>query len=98
MKMSFNKHSSIERHYKDYKYFDQTKFKNNFNEKLCECISNYELFETTFIKVLKKHALLRKKFLRANHAPYITKILRKAFMHRTQFATKYLKTKTQSNH
>ena len=98
MKMSFKKHSSIERVYRDYKYFNQTKFKNNLNEQLSECISNYELFETTFIEVLNKHALLSKKFLRANHTPYITKIWRKAFMHRTQFATKYLKTKTQSNH
>ena len=32
MKMSFKKHSAIERHYSDYKYFDQTKLKNNLNE------------------------------------------------------------------
>ena len=41
MKMSFKKHSPIERHYRDYKYFDQTKFKNNLNEKLSEDISPY---------------------------------------------------------
>ena len=73
MKMSFKKHSPRERHYRDYKYFDRTKFKNNLNEKLNEGTSNYESFETTFIEVLNKHAPLRKKFLRANHAPYITK-------------------------
>ena len=75
MKMSFKKHSLVERHYRDYKYFDQTKFKNNLNEKLNEGISNYELFETTFIEVLKKHAPLRKKFPRANHALCIKKNL-----------------------
>ena len=80
MKMSFKKHSPTERHYKDYKYFDRSKFKNNLNEKLSEGISNYESFETTFIEVLNKHAPLRKKFLRANHAPYIIKTLRKAIM------------------
>ena len=52
MKMSFKKHSPIERHYRDYKYFDRTKFENNLNEKLSEGISNYESFETTFIEVL----------------------------------------------
>ena len=31
MKMSFKKHSPIERHYRDYKYFDRSKFKNNLN-------------------------------------------------------------------
>ena len=97
IKMSFKKYSPIERHYRDYKYFDQTKFKNNLNEKLSEGISNYESFETTFIEVLNKHAPLRKKFLRANHAPYITKTLRKAIMRRSQLETKYLKTKTQKD-
>ena len=97
MKMSFKKHSPIERHYRDYKYFDRTKFKNNLNEKLNDGTSNYELFETTFIEVLNKHAPLRKKFLRAKHAPYITKTLRKVIMRRSQVETKYLKTKTQTN-
>ena len=75
MKMSFKKHSPIERHYRDYKYFDRAKFKNNLNEKLSEVISNYESFEITFIEVLNKHAPLRKKVLSANHASYITKNL-----------------------
>ena len=78
MKISFKKHSPIERNHRDYKYFDRTRFKNNLKEKLSEGISNYESFETTFIEVLNKHAPVRKKFLRANHAPCITKNLRKA--------------------
>ena len=41
MKMSFKKHPHIERHYRNYKYFDRTRFKNNLNEKLSEGISNY---------------------------------------------------------
>ena len=94
MKMSFKKHSPIERHYMDYKYFDRTKFKNNLNKKLSEGVSNYESFETTFIKVLNKHALLKK--LRANHTPYFTKTLRKAIMCRSQLETKYLKSKIQT--
>ena len=49
VKMSFKKHSHIERHYRDYKYFD------HLNEKLSEGISNYKLFETTFIEVWSKH-------------------------------------------
>ena len=53
--------------------------------------------ETTFIEVLNRHAPLRKKFISANHAPYITKTLRKAIIHRSQLETKYCKTKTQTN-
>ena len=41
MKMSFKKHSSIERHYRDYRCFGRSKFKNNLNEKLSEGISNW---------------------------------------------------------
>ena len=47
--------------------------------------------------MLNKHAPLRKKFLRANHAPYIAKTLRKAIMRRSQLETKYLKTKIQTD-
>ena len=32
MKMSFKKHTPIERHYRDYEHFDRTKLKNNLNE------------------------------------------------------------------
>ena len=85
--VSFKKHYPIQRHYRDYKYSDQTKLENNLNKKLSEGISNYESFETTFLEVLNKHAPLRKKVLRANHAPYITKTLRKAIMHRSQLVT-----------
>ena len=97
MKMSFKKHSPIERHCRCYKYFDQTKFKNNLNQKLSEGIPNYDSFETTFIEVLNKHAPLKEKLLRANHAPYITKTLGKATMCRSQLETKCLKSKTQTD-
>ena len=46
--------------------------------------------------MLNKHVPIRKKFVRATHAPYITKNLRKAIMRRSQLETKYLKTKTQT--
>ena len=65
--MSFKKQSPTERHNRDYKYFDRTKFKNNLNEELSEGIYNYESFETTFIEVLNKDAPLRKKLIGANH-------------------------------
>ena len=53
--------------------WSETKFENNLNKKLSEAISIYESFETAFIEMLNKHAPSRKKFLRANHAPYIKK-------------------------
>ena len=44
IKMSFKEHSPLDRHHRDYKYFDLTKFENNLNEKLSQDISNDELF------------------------------------------------------
>ena len=35
--------------------------------------------ESTFLKVLKKHAHLKKKVLSANHLPYMTKQLRESY-------------------
>ena len=75
MVITVMKHFPIERNYRNWKYFDQTKFKNNLIEKFVEGISNYESFETAFIEVLNNHASLRKKFFRANHVPYILKNL-----------------------
>ena len=97
MKMSFKKHSTIERHYRDYKNFDRTKFKNNLNEKLSEGISNYESFETAFTELLNKHVPFKKKFLKTNHAPYFTKTLRRTLVRKSQRETNYLKTKTQTD-
>ena len=38
-----------------------------------QLIDKYETFEEEFLKVLNKHAPLKKKFIRANHAPFMTK-------------------------
>ena len=46
-------------------------------------ILNCEQFEETIMKTLNQHAPLKKKVLRANNAPYITKKLRKAIMKRS---------------
>ena len=46
---------------------------------------------------MNNHAPLRKKFLRPNHAPYITKTLRRVIIGRFQLETKYLKTKSQTD-
>ena len=69
--------AAIKRHYRDYKYFDQIKFKNKLNKNFSEGISDYEPYETTFTEVLNKHAPLARKFLRLNHAPNTTKTLGK---------------------
>ena len=81
--------------YRDYKTFDE----DIFCQELCTCLSSetvldYNSFEENFLEVLNKHAPLKKKVLRANNAPYVTKALRKAIMKRSYLEKLYLKKKT----
>ena len=48
------------------------------------------------LKVLNRHALLKKKMLRVNHAPYVSNALRKAIMRRSCLENVYFK--KQDNH
>ena len=47
--------------------------------------------------VLKESAPFKKKFLRANQAPYMIKELRIAIMKRSELKSKYLKVQTQKS-
>ena len=62
-----------------------------------QLIDKYETFEEEFLKVLNKHDPLKKKFIRANHAPYMTKNLRKAIMKRSLLENKYISNSTVEN-
>ena len=97
-KMTFHKNPPKEIYYRDYKKFNQDIFKEELANELYECDSCYNNFEEIFLNVLNKHAPLKKKFLRANHPPYMTKALRKAIMRRSQLQTKYFKNKSENNY
>ena len=60
-------------------------------------IVNCKVFETEFLNVLNNHAPQKKKVIRANHVPYMTKPLRKAIMKRSQLENKYLKNSSNEN-
>ena len=57
-------------------------------------ISLYHAFEKIFLKVLQRHAPIKSKTIRANHAPYVTKKMRKAIMKRTELQHRYVETKS----
>ena len=54
---------------------------------------NLSSFEESFLGVLNKNAPLKKKVLRANHVPFVTKALRKAIMKRSYLEKLYFKKK-----
>ena len=57
-------------------------------------MKSYGSFENIFLSTLNKHAPIKKKTLRANHAPYITKALRKAIMKRSYLENLCFKNRT----
>ena len=56
-------------------------------------INSYAMSEL-FLKVVDKHAPVKKKVVRANHAKYISKPLRKAIMKRSYLEKVYFKKQT----
>ena len=74
----------------------------DFNQELrarlsTELVNNYSSLENVFIDVLNSHAPIKKKVIRANHAPYVTKALRKAMIKRSQLEKIYFKKRTQES-
>ena len=81
--------------YRDFKKFSEESFNEELSLKLTnECVNDYSSFENIFLDTLNHHAPVKRKLLRANHAPYITKTLRKAIMRRSNLQTEYFKTRT----
>ena len=78
--------------------FNETKFRSELTNILDLNIHetrNIEFFKNIFLKVLNKHALIKMKYLRANHSPFVTKELSKAIMLRSKLRNQYLKCKSE---
>ena len=97
LKQTFQRSSPKEHVYRDYKNFDRLTFKKELEEKLNQQINEYKNFEQIFLEVVNTHAPIKRKLLRANHAPYMRKALRKALMKRSKLESKYVKNKINEN-
>ena len=83
--------------YRDYKKFNEKHFNDDLMRHLsanAETRTNFSKFQDIFLCVLDSHAPMKKKCIRANEAPYMTKHLRKAIMTRSRFENKYLKSRS----
>ena len=94
LKTMFSKNKPREILYWNYKYFNSQ----NFNAELKflfskENIDSCSKFNQTFLNVLNKYAPLKKKQLRANHALYVSKSMRKAITRRSYLKNVYFKKK-----
>ena len=82
--------------YRCFKNFDNILFRSELREALSKSI-DCESFTTLYTQAFNRHAPIKKKTLRANQVPYMTKTLRKAIMRRSNLENKFLKNVTPEN-
>ena len=85
--------------FRNYKKFDNSALREALNRELIKYdLSNieYDTFQEIIVSLLNVYATLKKKHLRANHASFVTKELRKAIMERTRLRNIYLKQCTET--
>ena len=99
LKSYFSKQDPVTINYRDYKLFNKFTFQDELLNKFGSMFTNinYELFEHTFMDLLNKHAPMKTKYVRANNAPFMNKILSKAIMTRSRLRNKFLKNPNEIN-
>ena len=76
--------------YRDYSKYTPREFERDLGSNLQnEVTGTYESFHNVFMTTLDAHAPQKKKVLRANQKPYVTKRMRKAIMLRSQLENKF---------
>ena len=95
LKLHFSKAKAKEISYWNFKDFKEDNFNRDLQNRLsAESMEEYVPFEKNFLEVLNKHVPLKKKVVRANHAQYITKTLRKAIIKRSYLEKKFISRKS----
>ena len=87
--------------YKDFKNFENEMFMNSLQSALNNQNGDFvkipDLFFNICHEVLNKHAPRKKKYIRGNNKPFMTKALSKTIMQRTRLRNKFLKNPTNQN-
>ena len=99
LKMHFTKQKPKIITYRDYRMFSNVDFRTAIllNSVDIYEFSDIESFQELSVNLLNKFAPAKKKYVRANQAPFMNKTLQKAIMERTRLRNKFLKYKTVSN-
>ena len=86
--------------YRDYKYYDNEMFSNELENELNKIGSltlNYDIFKNVFVDVINKHGPLKRKYIRANHAKYMSRELSQTIMKRSKLRNDYLEHRSTEN-
>ena len=100
LKISVPKQAPVLIKYRDYKHYDSQLFQHQLSHKLEALDRNYvcyDTFQNIFMSLLREHAPMKTKYIRANNAPFMNKILSKAIMDRSRLKNKYLKHPSKEN-
>ena len=89
-------------HYRNFKRFDKQNFiadvKNvGLSFETDDPNENHSALTNTFSLILERHTPLKKTIVRRDHAPFITKDLRKAICTRSKLRNKFIKNPTDVN-
>ena len=60
-------------------------------------ISRLDIFMSTALNVLEKHAPIKKRYVRGNESPFMSKPLKKEIMKRSRLKNKFLKDQNHEN-
>ena len=93
LKVYFKKKGRSIIQYGKYKNFSNDKFRNELNERIRSKIesSRLDIFVSAVLKVLSKNPPIKKRYIRANEAPFMNKVLKKAVMKSSQLRNVFLK-------
>ena len=84
--------------YRDYKTFNIDFFKRDLRESLENHTSyDYSCFQNIFIALLNKHASIKKKIMRFNNNPFMSKALRKAIVPKSKLKNIFNNQRTEEN-
>ena len=81
---------------RDYNKFDNNAFRHDI-EKCNFNTADLKTFKVTVFCIFNKHVPMKRKYVRANEAPFMTKELHKRIMKRSRLRNKFLKNKNETN-
>ena len=96
LKSHFKKNDPITINYRNYKSFDDQKFRNDVIRRL-EQFETLKIgdFGSVFMTVLNTHTPMKNKIVRGNNAPFMNKTWSKEFTHRSKLKNQYPKKPTE---
>ena len=94
--MNFQKLQPKIINHRDYKNFDNKKFRCDI-WKMNLSTTDLKGFKKTVFRIFNNHGLIKRKYIRANEALFMTMELHKAIMLRSKPRNKFLKSRTLSD-